>query len=422
MKWRWVVAALTVLIAVGIGVARWTPEVPPGEVMSSISFGDSYYLLRNALTTLGVPSADAFATSREWLAPLSFEWVQMTREPVALQELAQIYGSGTDEAVSPRYVAIFEARPLSSWVLARLIVLFGPGALAVFTVGWGVLALLAAAALAVQVARAAGFRTAAPAAGLVAVLVLAVLPPGFWISRFLYEGASYATAIAAVCVAFAAAENPANGGRWWWLFPLSAGVSLFTRPSYAVPLIVGLSGFLLIGGALRHPRWNRMSAAGLGGLVALVAYQVVSRRSGWPGLGETLQDTFTYHFTSPDVPNPVELWVQLLKDAFPQYQEAAGSSLPLLLSAVVSVSYLVWRLRWLSVPVVMLSAVGLANMVVHPIIGEAARLGSIALVPVAVAVGLAIAELLARVAPSQFGSVETDKEQQQPEEVTEVQG
>jgi hypothetical protein len=105
-----------------------------------------------------------------------------------------------------------------------------------------------------------------------------------------------------------------------------------------------------------------------------VVSQITSTLLGWPGIVESMQDTFTRHFIRPNVSDPVGRLAKLNLRFWAYYPVLAPTSLLLVLGLVV-VGVALWRRdRAFAVLVSVTAATGVGTVVAHPIASQADRL------------------------------------------------
>jgi hypothetical protein len=273
-----------------------------------------------------------------------------------------------------RYEAIFSSRPGYPALLTAAIRLKGDRGVDLVTFAIALAATGTAALLAFLV----GGLSAAP----LGALAFALSPAGYWASRALSDGLARAFVLAALAGALLVLRGRRTLGLVVMLGSVAALVPV--RDSDAV----ALAGALAVAGLLVH-RGRVLVVAGLAG--AAVAFGVV-RLLGWPGLMESLQDSYSDHFQRPDVP---DAWSRLLRGQWDLFTTLAVR--PLLvaeLAAIVLAS--LWAVRrrpevaW---PAVLVGLTGPASLVAHPAASEVSRMLTSLVAPAVVALALAV-ELL----------------------------
>jgi hypothetical protein len=153
-------------------------------------------------------------------------------------------------------------------------------------------------------------------------------------------------------------------------------------------LIVGCfvrySSFLLIGLALAGAsllilsfhRAARTPAAVLLGLstVSVVWLVAMAKVFGWAGVTETLQDTFTDHFTRPDVIDPWSRFIHLNVAYWTYWVQAQLRSPWVLAAFVVGAIALLRRNRPFGILAIAVAATGFLGEAAHPVAGQSDRL------------------------------------------------
>jgi len=132
----------------------------------------------------------------------------------------------------------------------------------------------------------------------------------------------------------------------------AAGAGLRTDPRHRRPLLVIVT----------------LSAVGLVGLVA------TAQALHWSGPSDTLQDTFTNHFTSPDVTDPWQKLAGLDTRYWSQWtQEQVRNPWPVAAVAIGSVT-LVRRYRTFGLIAVAVALTGVLSQAAHPVTSQSDRL------------------------------------------------
>ena len=222
---------------------------------------------------------------------------------------------------------------------------------------------------------------------LAAIVLLYLLPTGYWMTRLLGESGALAATLVTLCAAAALLRATSKRARW-----VAAGVTAFglfvttlTRSANGVLLgaaIAGVAVLIAIVGLIRRRRPEPEVLTLLGVSVAMVVlYQAVGVLLDLPGMGETLQDKYTRHFLLPDVADPWHRLWQQNSDFWPWFTkawingDAAMTASPMLAvlfgSLWVLFRALPWRdaLLWLAA-----GLTSFAALLAHPIWTEADRL------------------------------------------------
>lgn len=281
---------------------------------------------------------------------------------------------------SPRYQAMFDARPGYPMLVAPLIPLLGLKA-ALWVVP--VMATLLAGVLVWVLLRQLGATPAVAAGG---QALLYVLPTSWWGSQMLTEGPVLlgvtATALGAVlCLA-------GRHGRGSAVLLAGLGVTGLVKYSTATLLAGAVVAAVLVGGWRDTNRRGALTAGGIAaGVAGLLLWMTATHRV--PGAGETLQDMFTAHFATPDVADPIRMLISTDVRYWDAWLTLAPMNLALAGACAVA-GFVLWRVwrpaMWLVAGV---SLVGFAAAAAHPDPFEFDRLYSLMwLLPV---VGLPLA-------------------------------
>lgn len=288
---------------------------------------------------------------------------------------------------SPRYQALFDARPGYPMAAAFLAPLLGLKA-ALWAIP--VAATFLAGVLVWVLLRQLGATPAAAAAG---QALLYVLPTGWWGSQMLTEGPVLLGVTAAVlggvlCLA---------GRHGWGSAVLLAGLAVTGLVKYSTATLVAAAvvAAVLVGGWRDTNRRGALTAATIAAAVGgLLWWMTQTHRL--PGSNETLQDMFTSHFAAPDVSDPIHQLIGTDINYWTAWLTLAPMNLALIAGAA-GACFVLWRVwrpaMWL---VGAVALVGLAAAAAHPDPFEGGRLYSLAwLLP---AVGLPLAGHLRRAA------------------------
>lgn len=286
----------------------------------------------------------------------------------AYEACLQTYRNGLTPS-SPRYLAIFTSRPGYPLIAAPFAAVFG---LRFGLWSAAMLCTLLGSLLVLMLLRTAGASRAVALGG--QVLYLAA-PTGYWGSRMLTDGPSLATTLLALLGAMWLVKGRTRAGLW----ALGAGLVTGFLVRYSSEQIAAL---VLTVAALICLRWVPSSRARGMKLLAAVAgggfvvSEIASTALGWPGLSESMQDTFTKHFVRPDVSNPVGRLVQLDFHYWGYYPVSEPTALLLLVGLIAIAVALVRRDAVYGIFVIAVAATGLAAVVAHPIASQADRLMS----------------------------------------------
>lgn len=287
-------------------------------------------------------------------------------KPLTADQCLRAYRDGLTPD-TPQYLAIFTSRPGYPLLAAPFAAAFGlrfglwaAALLCTLLAGLIVLALLRAAGC--------GWRAAA----LGQALYLAA-PTGYWGSRMLTDGPSLATVLLMLLGAVWMVRGRIRDGALVFTAGTLTGFLVRYSSEQLAALLIALAAVVC---------WWRVSGARTKGVKALAiaagagfaVSEAASALLGWPGLTQSMQDTFTKHFERPPVRDPA--W-DLVKSGlhfwfyFPVYDSTA------LLTAgalVVLAVLLVRRGAVYGVLVVAVAATGLGAVFAHPVASQADRL------------------------------------------------
>lgn len=363
-----IIPLLTVVVFVLLHVLAY-----PGTRFSN----DSYRYARSAYVFLGVPyrkaqdkalrayCADTAAMLRRnrMLHQIDF------RAPVRRHEFQDCLAQHADglNPSNPRYEAIFHARPAYPLVAAPFVRLLGAkaGLTAValgFTALGGLLVLVLLRAL-----------RAPPPVSWLGQCLYYVTPIGLWGSRPMTEGPVTALMVAMLL-----------GAVWLHQGRRVAG-TLLSVGAFALGFAVKYSSFALVGPCLvaasamalilvpqaRHKGTRCLLIVSL--FESLAAF-AMSRALRLPGLEDSLQDTFSLHWTYAEVADP---WRRLLRlDANYWWQWLQGEALAPSLLFLLALG--VWGAMSRSLPVALcliaVGGTGLLTTAAHPVAMEGDRL------------------------------------------------
>ncbi|WP_148082047.1 hypothetical protein [Streptomyces botrytidirepellens] len=338
---------------------------------------DSYRYARSAYEFLGDPFRKAQDKALRAYCADTAAMLQRNRmlhqiefrDPVRRHEfqdcLAQ-YADGLNPS-NPRYEALFHARPAYPLLAAPFVRLLGAkaGLTAValgFTALGGLLVLVLLRAL----------RAPPPVAWLGQCLYY-VTPIGLWGSRPMTEGPVLALLVAMLL------------GAVWLCQGRSVAGALLSVAAFALGFAVKYSSFVLVGPCLvaagvmalmfvpqaRHKGTHCLLIVSL--FESLVAF-AMSRVLRLPGLEASLQDTFSLHWTYPEVTHPWRLLVQLDANYWWQWLQREALAPSLLLLLVLGA----WGAMSRSVPIALcliaVGGAGLLTAAAHPVAMEGDRL------------------------------------------------
>ncbi|MBR7838851.1 hypothetical protein KDL01_36630 [Actinospica durhamensis] len=268
---------------------------------------------------------------------------------------------------SPRYLAIFTSRPGYPLLAAPLADAFG---LRFGLWAAALLCTLFASLLVLALLRTVGCGWWAAVAG--QGLYLAA-PTGYWGSRMLTDGPSLATILLMLLGAVWMVRGRIRAGAAVLAVGLATGFVVRYSSEQLAALLLAV-GALLYWWRARDGRSAGIRLLAIAAGAGFVLTELLSTLLGWPGLTESMQDTFTKHFARPDVSDPVlrliksdvHLWVY-----YPVYEPTA---LLVAVGAVLLAVVVVRREAVYGALVVAVAATGLGAVVAHPVASQADRL------------------------------------------------
>lgn len=374
------VLAVAGIVSAALWAVRW-------DTTPQRAYPDSYWYVKQAATMSGMPEGEA----KRFAARTICQRGQPTVEGWPnCQDGIITYA----DAFPERYNRILDTRPGYPLFAAPFVLLFGESGMTLATLALGMIAGMAAA-LTVRLLGGNWIQS------LAAVVLLYLLPTGYWITRLLGEGGAVAATLVTLCAATALLRASHRKALW-----VTGGLTAF---GLFVTTIMKPANGALLGGALAAVavifvvvgliRGRRPEAPVLGLLGAsvgvVVLWQAIGVALNLPGMGETLQDKYTKHFMLPDVTDPWQrLWDQN-REFWPTVIKVwingdaamlASPMLAILIGGVwVLFRALPWRdaLLWLAA-----GATGFAALLAHPIWTEADRLMIFVWLPLAL--GLAM--------------------------------
>ncbi|GAA1354355.1 hypothetical protein [Streptomyces beijiangensis] len=350
-------------------------------------FPDSYRYARAAEQYLGASRSEAhhtaleaFCTSRSTAAAES-KALDPLPEPAAadaascLKRWADAPDITTDDA---RYQSVFSSRPGYPLLAAPFVGLFG-----VLT-GMRVLGLLMALAGSLVVAgilRSAGL---SPPAAAVGQTVFLICPLGWWSTQALGEGLVTVCVLGAVWGGLLMTRGrPLSGSL---LFTGALAACTVTRYSTALVLAALIAAAALLTWCFRRSRGVLLLGATAAACAAAIA--LVMKLLALPSSEVTLQDTFTRHFRSPEVPDP---WARLvdLDLHFWRHWLSEQTAMPFFLVLTALALWMLLRYGGVLGPLACAVAlVGAVQVAAHPLVQEADRLGVLMWVPVTLGIAL----------------------------------
>ena len=304
----------------------------------------------------------------------------------------QTYRNGLTPS-SPRYIAIFTSRPGYPLLSAVFASVFGLRAGLWLA---AMLCTLAASALVIVLLRSAGAGVVTALSG--QALFLAA-PTGYWGSRMLTDGPSLAATLLALLGAWQLTRQRIRSGAILLLVGLAAGFlfrySSETMVAAALAVGAGICLWLVPSSRTRGTVWLAGLAAG-GAIVS----QIASTALGWPGIAESMQDTFTRHFVRPDVANPLGRLFSLNLKFWGYFPVLEPTSLLLALGLVV-VGVGLWRRDAVFATLaIVVAATGIGTVVAHPVASQADRLMVAVWLLIVLGVPLLVSDIGRRLAPT----------------------
>ncbi|MEV5321621.1 hypothetical protein AB0K92_28920 [Streptomyces sp. NPDC052687] len=290
------------------------------------------------------------------------------------------------EPTDPRYEEIFHARPGYPLLAAPFVALLGAKA------GLTLVALACVTLAGYLVFRLLRALRAPPAAALLGQILCYVTPLASWGGRPLAEGPTIALMTTLLLASVWLLRNRVLPGAVLFTGALVCGLAVRYSSFLVVALFLTAAAVssLLFVRSVRHRGGRWLAGLSAGGALAAVA---LSKALGLPGTTDSLQDTFTLHWTRPEIADPWQALVRLNLNYWEQWlqKEALAPMLLFLLAAGV------WGVWQRSVPValcvVAMGATGFATAAAHPLAVELDRLYvAVWLIPV-IGVPLALARL-----------------------------
>ncbi|GAB3532843.1 hypothetical protein GCM10027403_05920 [Arthrobacter tecti] len=225
-----------------------------------------------------------------------------------------------------------------------------------------------------------------------------VLPVGYHGVALLTEGPAMFFTLVILLGAVLLAKGQLRNGA---LVTTLGFVTLFFF-KYSAVLITSVSFLGIVILLLLVPRFRKIRGLRLLALL-MTAYAAASfaltHALNWPGMSESLQDTFTKHFELPPVPNPIERLLLLNADYLrilvnDIHRDAAGAVLVVLALGAYA-AFARTPQSWLPLGV---SLVGIGTILAHPVASQAERLGSPFWVGIAVGIAIVVERLTANTA------------------------
>jgi hypothetical protein len=268
---------------------------------------------------------------------------------------------------APRYLAIFTSRPGYPLLAAPIAAVFG---LRFGLWGAAMLCTLLAGFLVFFLLRAAGSSDRLALAGQALFLVA---PTGYWGSRMLTEGPSLATVLLALLGAVWLVQGRIRSGASVLTAGLVAGFLVRYSSEQAAALLITVGAAACLRWAPRKRRGDLQVILAISG-VGFVLSELASTALGWPGVSESLQDTFTKHFLRPDVSNPVSRLISLDLHFWGNFPVSEPTALLAVAGLIAIAVLLIRRDPVYGSLVVAVAATGVAAVVAHPLASQADRL------------------------------------------------
>jgi hypothetical protein len=278
----------------------------------------------------------------------------------------QTYRNGLTPS-SPRYIAIFTSRPGYPLLAAPFAAAFGlrfglwlAAMLCTLLAGFLVIALLRAAGCTVPVALAGQ------------ALYLAA-PTGYWGSRMLTDGPSLAATMATLLGAWYLVQRRMRAGSVLLAVGFVTGFVVRYSSETMVALFLALGALVCLAWV---PDARHRGVAALAWIcgAAFALSELVSTLLGWPGMSESLQDTFTRHFIRPDVSDPVGRLFGLNLKFWGYFPVSEPTALLVGVGLIAVAVLLVRRSPAYGVLVIAVALTGVGTVAAHPLVSQADRL------------------------------------------------
>ena len=388
------------------------------DYRQNVPSNDTYQYARQTLLFLGKSHADAvhgatqmFCQDVSHSAASSASLDQgggATTSPSTYDACMRVYHNGLTP-VTPRYIAIFTSRPGYPALSAVFAGVFGLRAGLWLT---AMLCTLAASVLVLLMLRSAG-------AGVLTALsgqaIFLAAPTGYWGSRMLTDGPSLAATMLALLGAWLLTRQRIRLGAILLVAGLVAGFlirySSESLVSVALAIAAGICLWLVPSSRTRGMKW--LAGLAFGGAVVT---QIATTALGWPGIAESMQDTFTKHFIRPDVRDPVGRLLSANVHFWGYFPVLEPTSLLLVFGLVVVGVWLCRRDAVFAALVIAVAATGIGTVVAHPVASQADRLMVAVWLLIALGVPLLASDVGRRFAPGALaGTAVAAKESEQTE-------
>jgi hypothetical protein len=393
---RPVAATLLVLAIAGVlSAALWTVR---WDATTRRAYPDSYWYAKQTATFAGMSQREAERFAASTIChrgqPTIEGWPNC-------QDGMIMYAHIWPE----RYNRILDTRPGYPLFAAPFVAVFGESGMTIATLLLGVIAGMAAA----LIVRLLG---GSPIQSFAAVVLLYLLPTGYWMTRLLGDVGAVATTLVTLCAAIVLLRAGTARARLAAAGLVAAGLfaTSLVRPANGALLGLALAGVAALFGIVtlvRRQRPDRRVLILLGvGLGVVVVWQVIGVLFNLPGITESVQDKYTSHFTRPDIPDPwhrlwlgnLEYWPVQLKD-WTNGDESMKTS-PVLAALVGGIYVLFRTVPWREAMVLLAAGLtSVASLLAHPIMTESDRLLIFAWLPVLVGLAM-VARRRERPAPA----------------------
>lgn len=266
-----------------------------------------------------------------------------------------------------QYNQIFIARPGYPLLAAPFVALFGLGG-GLATVSW--LCALGSAWLCLLIARAAGLH---PLAALAAMIGFFLAPSYFWMQQYLTEGPTMVCTLVVLLGTVWALRGRTRLGLAIAGAGYAAGfvVRYSTFSVQAACLVACLLLLALTGRDHRNRRTYLITALNAAAFAVTTALPPLL---GWPGLSNSLQDTYADHFTEPTPPDLYHLWLSHMAGYAAHLARAYAHDPAALLPVLAGLAVLWLSHRTVAAVVSAAALAGVASALAHPVLSQGSRL------------------------------------------------
>ena len=360
--------AVAGVVSAALFVIRW-------DTTPQRAYPDSYWYVKQAASFSGMPEGEAKRFAARTICDRGQPNVPSLGWPNCKDGVV-MYADSFPE----RYNRILDTRVGYPLFATPFVFVFGESGMTLATLVLGIIAGMATA-LVIRMLGGNWIQS------LAAIVLLYLLPTGYWMTRLLGEGGAIAGTLVTLCAATALLRATSKRARWVTAGVVGFGLFATTLTKSANGALLGaaLAGVAVIIAIValirgRRPESQVLTLLGVSvGMVVL--YQVIGVLFNLPGMGETLQDKYTRHFTLPDVADPWHrlwdqnsaFWPWFIKSWINGDATMTASPMLAILFGGVYVLFraLPWRdaLMWLAT-----GLTGIAALLAHPIWTEADRL------------------------------------------------